>query len=431
MRSPVRVFASCLTLVAFSGIAFADHWPAWRGATHNGISLETSAPTKWDASTNVAWKLDLPGPAGSTPVIWGDNIFLTSVDKDALVLMCVGTDGKQRWSKQISSGTNKKVRGDEGNYASPSAITDGTHVWTMMGDGELAAFTVSGEKVWHFNLQERYGKFKIQFGMSSTPVLSDGRLFVQLIHGEGKAATHEARVVALDALTGKEVWQKGRVTGAHTENEHSYASPMLYDHNGTKYLITHGGDYTIAYDLNNGEELWRLGGLNPHDDPNRRYHPTLRFVASPAAAEGIVVCPTAKRGPVFAIKGDQSGDLTDKSSALVWKMKANTPDVPSPLIHDGLVYLCRENGNLMCVDAKTGEQLYEERTERQRHRASPVYANGNIYLTARNGKVTVVKAGRKFEVVSVNDLGEETAASPAISNGTVYLRTFKTLWAIR
>ena len=364
-------------------------------------------------------------------MIWGQNIFLTSVDKDALVLMCVGTDGKMRWKETISSGTNKNVRGDEGNYASPSCVTDGQHVWTMMGDGALAAFTVAGDSVWNFNLQDRYGKFKIQFGMSSTPVLHRGRLYIQLIHGEGKAATNEARVVALDAATGKEIWQQKRVTGAHTENEHSYASPLLYNHNNEQYLITHGADFTIAYALEDGAELWRLGGLNPHNDPDRRYHPTLRFVASPAAAEGIVVCPTAKRGPVFAIRGDQRGDLTNKKDAHVWTLKANTPDVPSPLIRDGLVYLCRENGNLMCIDARTGAELYEERTERQRHRASPVYANGHIYLTARNGKITVVRAGRTFQKVAVNDLGEETAASPAIADGTIYIRTFKRLWAIR
>ena len=116
---------------------------------------------------------------------------------------------------------------------------------------------------------------------------------------------------------------------------------------------------------------------------------------------------------------------------MLWRHERGTPDVPSPLYYDGLVYLCRENGNLVCVDAKSGEKLYEERTVRDRHRASPVYADGKVYLTARNGTVTVVKAGREFEVISKNDLGEPTTASPAISNGTIYIRTFKALYAIQ
>ncbi len=154
-------------------------------------------------------------------------------------------------------------------------------------------------------------------------------------------------------------------------------------------------------------------------------------MASPAAAAGIVVVPTAKNGPVFAVRPDYKGDITAVGAAHLWMRPANTPDVPSPLIHDGIVYLCRENGNLLCIDAATGEELYEQRTEIDRHRASPVYAAGHVYLTARKGTVTVVKAGRKFEVVARNVLDEPTTASPVISNGTLYIRTFDALWAIR
>ncbi len=267
--------------------------------------------------------------------------------------------------------------------------------------------------------------------MASTPVLFGERLYLQLIHGDGQASTEEARVIALDKSTGKEVWQSKRITGATQENEHSYASPMLYDDGKTQYLITHGGDYAIAYDLEDGAERWRLEGLNPHNAPNRRYHPTLRFVASPVANEGMVVVPTAKNGPVFTLDGHARGKIDDDSPFLLWSLPSNTPDVPSPLIEAGLVYLCRENGNLMCLDAKTGKLHYEERTHRTRHRASPVFADGKIYLTSRDGKVSVVKAGPKFELLAQNSLDEEISASPAISNGTIYLRTFDALWAIK
>ncbi|MEC7679863.1 MAG: PQQ-binding-like beta-propeller repeat protein [Planctomycetota bacterium] len=354
----------CDNIKAFSVIALfgflcgtaklgAGEWGSWRGPSSNGISEEVDVPTRWSDTENVAWRTELPGPSGATPVVWGSQIFLTSVDDSDLLLLCLGTDGKEQWRRKIGQG-NQNARGDEGNSASPSPITDGDHVWALMGTGDFACFTVDGEPVWSFNLQERYGKFKIQFGMSSTPVLHNGRLFVQMIHGDGDPGTQEALVVAVDALNGRKVWESGRDTGASRENEHSYSSPMLYDFNGMTFLITHGGDYTIAYNLEDGSERWRLGGLNPQ---GAEYHPTLRFVASPAANDGLVICPTAKNGPVFAVRADRLGDLTD-SDAIQWVREMNTPDVPSPIIHDGLVYLCRENGFMLVLDQATGDEVY-------------------------------------------------------------------------
>lgn len=425
MKSTTALWVPLFVLIGTS-YASADNWGSWRGPTSNGVSLELEVPTEWSKDNHVAWRVELPGPAGATPVVWGDQIFLTTIDDQSLLLMCFGTDGKEQWRREIGKG-NKNARGDEGNSASPSPITDGIHVWSLMGTGDLACFTVAGDPVWKADLQQRYGKFNIAFGMSATPVMHDGRLFVQLIHGDGKPSTQEAIVVAVDAVTGDHLWKVERVTGASRENEHSYASPMLYDHGGTTLLITHGADYTIAHSPQDGKEIWRLGGLNPQ---GKSYHPTLRFVASPAAAEGIVVCPTAKNGPIFAVAPNKQGDLTD-GDAILWVRDEHTPDVPSPLIHEDLVYLCRENGMLLVLDRQTGEEVYMNRTHSHRHRASPVYANGHLYLTARDGKISVVKAGRDFEIVAQNETGETMSASPVISNGTIYLRTFDALWAIR
>jgi outer membrane protein assembly factor BamB len=406
----------------------AENWPNWRGPHNNGTSDETNLPTEWSSEKNVAWKIDLPGAAGSTPAIWEDRIFLTSTDGTKLLLMALDTNGKELWRQTVAEG-NEAVRGDEGNYASPSPVTDGEHVWSFMGEGTVGCYDFQGKEVWKMNLQDKYGKFKIQFGLASTPVLYQDRICFQLIHGDGSAATEEATVVALDKTTGNEIWVQKRITKATQENEHSYASPVLYDFGGTSYLITHGADFTVAYELDSGKERWRLGGLNPHGD---RYHPTLRFVASPSVAEGIVVIPTAKDGPVFAIRADLQGDLTGDDKAILWIRPKNTPDVPTPLIDDELVYLCRESGQLLVLDRKTGEEVYYERTHNQRYRSSPVMAGGHIYLTARDGYITVVKPGREFKVVAENKLdGESITATPAISNGTIYLRTFDRLFAIR
>jgi outer membrane protein assembly factor BamB len=424
-RSHHRLFVlSALSLVFALAAApvRAENWPQWRGPKNDGISNEKNLPTTFSTTEGVVWKLDLPGPAGSTPVVWDDMIYLTSVDGDNLVLLGINTDGKEVWRQVVGTG-NRDVRGDEGNSASPSPCTDGKHVWAFFGNGLLGCYTKDGKEVWKFDVQDRYGKLKIAFG---TPVLDNGRLYLQLIHGEGNPKTREAVVVCLDAATGKEIWKHDRASDGRDECEHSYASPVLYRDSKQSYLLTHGADYVTAHSLEDGRELWRCGDLNPKGN----YNPTLRLVASPVTAEGLIIVPTAKNGPVFALKADGKGDVTDNESAFYWKREKETPDVPSPLIVDGLVYLCRENGNLICVDAKTGEEYYNERTTPDRHRASPVYADGKIYLCARKGIVTVVKAGKNFEILAKNDLVDSISSSPAVSNGRIYFRTFKALYAV-
>ncbi|MFO0427103.1 MAG: PQQ-binding-like beta-propeller repeat protein [Planctomyces sp.] len=423
------ILAAILCVCHFSDVR-SENWPGWRGPSGNGISSEKNLPVEWSPTKNVAWKLALPGSAGATPVVWGDQVFLTSASESGeLLMMAVSTDGKELWKQVVATG-NKVARGDEGNSASPSPVTDGKHVWTFMGEGTLACYTVTGKEVWKFNVQDRYGKLNIQFGMSSSPVLEDGTLYMQLIHGDGDPKTREAVVVALDGATGAEVWKVDRLSDAEKENEHSYASPMLYRDGDKKFLLTHGADLIVAHDLKDGHEIWRCGGLNRRDDAVLAYDPTLRFVASPASAPGIIVVPSAKQHPVLTIRPDGTGDITAAADKHLWSWK-RTPDVPTPIILDGLVYLCMENGNLTVLEAETGKEVYSEATHRQRHRASPVVANGHLYLTARDGRVTVIETGRTFKKVAVNELGEDQSASPAISGGTIYLRTFQHLWAIR
>lgn len=406
-------------LVAGVPAVRAENWPQWRGAKLDGVSRETGLPREWSKSENIAWRLELPGAAGATPVVWDDHIYLTSAEGSDLVLLAISTEGKQLW-KHVIADQNKGVRGDEGNYASPSPSTDGRHVWTMMGTGELACFTADGQQVWKFNLQDRYGKFDIAFGMTSTPVLDGDRLYLQLLHSKG------ALVLALDKSTGSEIWKQTRISDARAECEHSYASPILYRDANLELLLTHGCDYIVAHQLGDGAEVWRCGGLNPKG----KYNPTLRFVASPLAVPGLIIVPSAKNGPVLALNPASKGDISNADEGHIWTRAHNTPDVPSPLIVDGLAYLCREDGTLICLDARSGEEFYVKRTHSDRHRASPVYADGKIYLTARDGTVTVVKPGKEFEVLATNSLGESISSSPAISNGRIYLRTFEALYAI-
>jgi outer membrane protein assembly factor BamB len=410
-----------LCFVVSSGV-HADNWPQWRGPNYDGVSQETNLCTQWGPDKNVLWRLKLPGMGASTSAVWGDRLFLTSQEGADLVLLCVSTEGKELWKRKLGNG-ERRVRGDEGNYASASPSTDGTHVWAFVGSGDLACLDFDGNEVWKVNLQERYGRFNIQFGMHSTPILYGDRLYLQLIQ------TGNPLVMALDKSTGKEVWKVQRKSDGRSECEHSYASPCLW-HNGKEaYLITHGNDYAIAHRLEDGSEIWRAGDLNPKS----RYNFTLRFVASPVAVADLVVVPSAKGGPVVGVKPDARGMVTTGSSGEQWRLLRGTPDVPSPLVHDGLVYLCAEGGGLTCLDAKTGALRYKEdkaATHRDRHRASPVYADGKVYLTARDGTFCVVEAGPTFKLLAKNKLPDTFTASPAISNGRIYLRGWDSLWAI-
>ena len=417
-----HILRNALTLLLafffFTGFLSADNWHRWRGPNNDGISQATDAPIHWSQTENVRWRLPLPGEAASTPVVWEDKIFLTSAEGDALVLMCVSTEGVELWKRTIGRG-NRSVRRGEGNFAAPSPTTDGEHVWAFFGSGDLVCYDVQGNEVWHTNLAEHYGRFNLFFVMASTPLLDKDRLYIHLIHSNAWL------VLALDKMTGEEVWKHNRKSDATEECEHAYTSPILYRDAAREYLVVHGADYVTAHSLEDGSEIWRCGDLNPKSS----YNYSLRFVASPVATEGLIVVPSAKNGPVVGIDPAAQGDVTN-SKWQRWKLQRGTPDVPSPLIHDGLIYLCRENGDLICLDAETGEQLYYEGTHRHRHRASPVYANGYIYLTSRDGVITVVKAGREFEVVASNSMGEVISASPVITNQALYLRSYEALYAI-
>jgi outer membrane protein assembly factor BamB len=411
---------ACCCLVAGAALAPAENWPQWRGPDNNGVSHETGLPTTWGAKTNVAWKAPLPGLAGSTPVIWGERIFLTSGEGRDLVLLCLGTDGKMRWKRKVGTAGRLVIKGGEANEASASPSTDGKHVYAFVGSGDFACFDLDGKEIWKFNAQARYGRFRIQHGMHTTPLLHGDRLYLSLLHSGGHW------VIALDRATGKEVWKVARKSDAEGECKEAYTSPCLWQDGKDAYLVVLGCDYTTAHRLSDGSEIWRLGDLNSA----ARYEYAFRIIASPVATPDLIVVPTARGATVVGVKPGATGMIKTGSPFEQWRKTKGSPDVPSPLVHDGLVYLCRENGLLICLDARTGKELYQHALHRTRYRASPVYADGKIYLTARDGTFSVVKAGPKFELLATNTLPDEFAASPVVSGGRIYLRGFRALYAI-
>ncbi|MCG8455134.1 MAG: PQQ-binding-like beta-propeller repeat protein, partial [Holophagales bacterium] len=295
------LFASLLFLLACS--AWAEGWPHWRGPQHDGSSTATGLPTTWswsaEDSTNVRWRHDLPGAAGSSPVVWGDRIFVTSTENDGegLRVLAISRKGERLWSAEAGQGTNEVFEqfAHETNAAAPSPVTDGEHVWALFSTAELHAFrTEDGKRVWKADLAERYGAPELYFGLSTSPLLLDGRLYLQLLHAEAQL------VLALDAATGEEVWKHERSTDATDECLHAYTSviPFRPGGDGATQLLVHGADYLSAHRTDDGAELWRYGSVNPKEG----YNPMFRLVSTPVVHGGLIVAPTAKRGPVFGLR---------------------------------------------------------------------------------------------------------------------------------
>jgi outer membrane protein assembly factor BamB len=423
-RPSLAILFAALTIAPAS----ADNWPQWRGPKNDGHSTEKGLPTQWSTEKNVLWKIAMPGRGSSTPCVWEDNIFLTSMDGDAVVLMCIGTDGKVKWKKPLGSdakGGYRRGGGEgEGDDASASCSTDGKLVWAFAGTGKLACFDFAGKQIWEKDLR-KYGKgsaIKIQFGIHWTPVLYKGRIYLQVMHRNAQ------RVVCLDALTGQDVWNVERPGYSRGESPDTYASAFMWEGEGGPLFVAHGNDFCTGHKLDDGAEVWRVAGLNP---VGGRQHEAWRFVASPLVTPRLIVVPSCKDGPVVGFNPvGAKGNINPENPAEMWRLKF-TPDVVSPLLVDDIVYLMKD-GPLYAIDARTGTTIYQKSLEaKQRvYRGNMVYADGKIYIVGVEGIGVVVEAGRKFKQLAANELKEKTYASPAISNGRIYIRTWGHLYCI-
>ena len=422
---PSVVVGLCLS---WSAGAFAQQaWTQWRNDDFSSVG-DADLPAEFGAEKNLLWRAPLPGGGGASPVVAGDRVFVTTeTGKKKGALVCFSTAGKKLWQQDYELAG--KMKRDGATIASPSPVTDGVHVWAMMATGELKCFTVDGELVWSKDVQKEYGKFNIMFGYSSSPVLDNGNLYLMVIDGDMKAKpklTSEGQVICLDAVTGKEKWLHQRSTSGTVETMHSYASPTIYRDADRSLLLIQGADFLTAHDLDTGEEIWRCGGLNGAGDS---YNPTFRFVASPAFAEGRIVVPSAKNGPMICVKPDGKGDITENETDHLWRIAKGTPDVSTPVVHEGLIYLVEKKGVVKVIDLSDGKLLYRERLLADKHRSTPVIAGDKVIIAGRDGTIAVLKTGKEFEVLAKNKLGEDTTASPAIANNVLYIRTNKALYA--
>lgn len=407
---------ACIALT-LAGLASAGNWPQWRGPNLNGVSDETGIPVQWDQSKNVAWKLALPGVSGSTPIIWGDRIFLSTANGQKVELWSVDRNkGQVLWQKMVSP-ENHNVR--KGNMSSPSPVTDGKTVWVLAGTGHLKAFDFAGNELWSRDLQKDYGKWGLNHGYGSSPVLHDGTLFVQVLHG--MHTDDPSYVLRIDGKTGKTLWRVERPTDAQRESPDSYTTPALLRTGRNIELIITGGDYVTGHDLASGKELWRGGGMNPDANPFNR------IIASPVVEGDLIYVPT-RVSPLQAFRAGGRGDVT--KSHLVWKTP-NGPDVPTPVSDGKYLYIVNDRGIVYCFDAKSGAEIYGgQRIKPGTYSASPVLVDGRIYITNEEGLTTVFRSGPKFELLAENPLNDYCLSSPALSDGQIFLRTTGHLYAI-
>ena len=294
-----RRMACTLAVLIVSVAHVAADWPHWRGPSRDGVSRETNLPTRWTTEENVAWKLPLPSWSGATPIIAGDTIFLNVADGDGLGLWAVDrAKGTVRWKAPLGGG-NVKVR--KQNMSSPSPVTDGRRVFVMTGTGVLKGFDTSGTELWSRDIQKDYGPFGLNWGYASSPLLHDGALFVQVLHG--MKTDDPSYVLRIDTATGKTAWRVERPTAAIKESPDAYTTPALLVHGKTVEIVVSGGDCVTGHDPATGKELWRANGLNPQNNPWQR------IVASPIVHGGLIYVPSRER-PLMAIRPGGRGDIT-------------------------------------------------------------------------------------------------------------------------
>ena len=415
------------------------NWPAFGGADGLRISSETGLPTSWNRDDNALWNIPIPGRGHSSPIVWGDRIFVTTAVQGAEVpgrkplvhyiqgeewrhpdswgsqfvheyrVLAIDADtGEVVWDRLALEGLPYDDRHRVGSFASPTPVTDGEAVYAYFGVPGVFAYDFEGNELWCTEIDPVVA---FGVGVSTSPVLFENLVIVL---GDEDNGEHSF-IVALDKHTGEPAWKKSRAVQAN------WSTPLLIEHEGQPQLLTSGFESFISYDPRTGEELWRMPGLN-----NNAVHLPLRHDDLALFTSGY---------PDNVLKAVRLGDAPTgavDSDPLAWTYNKGMAYVPSNLAYDGYVYLMSDNGILTCLDADTGDVVYEggRMPVAQRFFASPVAFEGKFMLAGADGEVFVIKAGPEFEVLATNTLGEPIFATPAISNGRIFIRGERNLWAI-
>jgi outer membrane protein assembly factor BamB len=444
--SPLRqAVAASLTTLALGVTVQAGNWPQFRGPQGQGVSDEAALPSTWSPATNVAWKAPIAGLGHSSPIVWGNHVFLTTaiegeplpgakppvhmlqedpnkpasefVHPDSLgadrkhtykVIALALDTGAVHWEKAAYDGPVYDGRHKRSSYASPTPVTDGTRVFAYFGSEGVYAYDFAGKLLWKADV----GDIKtLGMGTASSPVLYEDLVILQCDEDNGETSF----ITALDAKTGKTVWRTKRPTSV------TWTTPALVAAGGRQELVTAGNEFIIGYDPATGTELWRAKGLESNT------------IATPLVGHGLVIVsagyPTKK---VIAIRPGGKGDVSG-TDRIAWTYDKGTAYVPSPILYGDYVYLITDAGLLTCLDAKTGAVKYEggRPPVPAKFVASPVAFGGHLYLTSTDGDTFVVKAGPAHEVVRTNELDEPVYASLAPAQGRLLIRGQSHVYCIK
>ena len=310
-----RVLSTIACVVCALTHLLADNWPQWRGPQLNGTAAETNLPTRWSKTDGLAWSLPLPAWSGSTPVVWGNRIFLNVADGPRVWLWCVGrANGKVIWKRQVAEG-NRQIR--KQNMSSPSPVTDGTHVWVMTGTGVLKAFDFDGRERWMRDVQGDYGLFGQLYGYGSSPLLFENSIYVQVLHGSHTA--EPSYLLGLDKITGRTLWRVERTSNARQESPDAYTTPTIVRDGTRATIVVSGADVVTGHDPATGGEIWRAEGLNPTGDG------IYRIIASPVTHDGIVYAPTRER-PMLAVTSGRARRRHALARAVAVHERPRRPD---------------------------------------------------------------------------------------------------------
>jgi len=414
----IQILATAALAILNCDHLTAENWPQFRGPTAQGLSVEKNLPLKWSATENVAWKTEVPGESWSSPIVWGDRVFLTTATDAGESCRVISMDRKSGailWNKEVFKQVPRRKEG-RNTYATPTPATDGDRVYVCFGDGGFVALDFKGEILW----ANRDYNFYSQHGLGSSPILHDGLLIMARdgsSNGEDKklgwqTPWDQSYVVALDCKTGKERWKAKRGM-----SRISHGTLCIWENEGKDQVISEAGDVVQGFDAKTGERVWSSEVLGEGKVP------------SAILGEGMVFTSGGWGGKetIKAFKLGAKGDL--KENNLVWEQKKGMPKVPSMLYVKPHIFMITDGGVASCLKAGSGEIVWQERVGGN-FGASPVSANGRVYFVGDNGETAVIEAGPEFNVLARNPIGEKVQASPAISQGQIFIRTDKSLFCI-
>jgi outer membrane protein assembly factor BamB len=414
------------------------NWPAFRGGAVAGVAEDKRLPDTWSTSKNVAWKSDIPGRGWSSPIVWGDRVFLTTVtragqggapkkglyfggnqskpptDEHQWRVYCLDLEtGKTVWERVVHKGVPLTPLHIKNSYASETPVTDGECVYAYFGNAGLSCFDMNGTEVWH----KRWDVYPTAWGWgtAASPVLHKDRIYI--VNDNEK----HSFLSALDKKTGKEVWSVDR------DEKSNWATPFIWENDQRTEIVTCGAKKVRSYDLD-GKLLWELGGMSSIVIPTPLSRHGLLYVSS-----GYVM---AKQQPIFAVRPGAAGDITLKEGetsnrAIAWSVAKGGPYNPSPIVYGDYLYVLYDMGMLSCYDASTGKEIYKrQRLGSNAFTSSPWAYNGKIFCLSEDGDTFVVQAGPKFAVLRKNSLEEMCMATPAIAQGGLLVRTLSKIYRI-